>query len=89
MERHLGHEENELEPELQPHLESPEWRAVEKKLRKAPPGVAGNFFAWLTDGMSEPGRAYLRSVVPMPVVTILSRALGRRYGREVAPVWRR
>lgn len=89
VERHLGHEENELEPELQPHLESPEWRAVEKKLRKAPPGVAGNFFAWLTDGMSEPGRAYLRSVVPMPVVTILSRALGRRYRREIAPVWRR
>ena len=41
VERHLAHEENELEPELQPHLETPEWKAVEKKLRQAPPGVAG------------------------------------------------
>jgi hemerythrin-like domain-containing protein len=89
VEQHLTHEENELEPQLSPHLESPEWKVVEKKLRKAPPGVAGNFFAWLTDGMSEPGRAYLRSVVPTPVVTILSGLLGRTYRKEIAPVWRR
>ena len=88
VERHLAHEENELEPQLQPHLETPEWKAVEKQLRKAPPKVAGNFFAWLTDGMSEPGRAYLRSTVPTPVVALLSRLFGRRYNKEVAPVWR-
>jgi hemerythrin-like domain-containing protein len=88
VERHLTHEENELEPELQPHLESPEWKAVEKELRKGSPSVAGNFFAWLTDGMSEPGRAYLRSTVPTPVVTLLSKLFGRKYTKEIAPVWR-
>ena len=54
VERHFAHEENELEPQLQPFLETPEWKAVEKKLGKQPPSVAGPFFAWLTDGMSEP-----------------------------------
>jgi hemerythrin-like domain-containing protein len=89
VERHLAHEENELEPELQPHLESPEWKAVEKELRKGSPSVAGNFFAWLTDGMSEPGRAYLRSTVPTPVVTLLSKLFGRTYNKQIAPVWKR
>jgi hypothetical protein len=88
VERHLTHEESELEPALRPHLGSPEWKAVEKKLSRQPPTVAGTFFAWLTDGMSEPGRAFLRATVPMPVVTILSRTFGRKYHKEVAPVWR-
>ena len=44
----------------QPHLETPEWKAVEKKLSRQPPGVAGRFFAWLTDGMSDDDRAFLR-----------------------------
>jgi hemerythrin-like domain-containing protein len=88
VERHLAHEENELEPQLTPHMESPEWKAVEKKLSRQPPGVAGPFFAWLTDGMSDGNRAFLRRTVPMPVVVVLSRVFGRRYHREVAPVWR-
>jgi hemerythrin-like domain-containing protein len=89
VERHLTHEETELEPQLHPHVETPEWKAVEKKLSRQPPGVAGNFFAWLTDGMTEPGRAFLRATVPAPVVAVLSRAFGRKYHKEVAPVWRR
>jgi hemerythrin-like domain-containing protein len=86
---HLGHEEDELEPRLIPHLDSPEWKAVEKKLSRQPPGVAGRFFAWLTDGMSDEHRAYLKSTVPTPVVVILARTFGRAYYREVAPVWQR
>jgi hypothetical protein len=88
VERHLTHEENELEPHLQAHVESAEWKAVEKKLSRQPPGVAGSFFAWLTDGMSEPHRAFLRATVPTPVVAVLSRTFGRRYRTGVAPVWR-
>jgi hemerythrin-like domain-containing protein len=88
VERHLAHEEEELEPQLQPHVETPAWKAVEKKLSRQPPTVAGTFFAWLTDGMSEPGRAYLRSTVPTPVVVILSRTFGREYTKEIAPVWK-
>ena len=87
VEGHLTHEENDLEPQLTPLLETPEWKAVEKKLRREPPGVAGRFFAWLTDGMTDRGRAYLKATVPTPVVTVLGRVFGRRYNREIAPVW--
>ncbi len=87
VEEHLQHEERELEPQMAPHLQSPEWKAVEKKLSRQPPKVAGQFFAWVTDGMSEEHRAYLRSTVPPPVVFVLARVFGRRYRREVAPVW--
>jgi hemerythrin-like domain-containing protein len=88
VERHLEHEETELEPQLHPHTESPEWKAVEKKLSRQPPGVAGRFFAWVTDGMSEEHRAFLKQTVPTPVVVVLSRTFGRRYYRDVAPVWK-
>ena len=88
VERHLAHEESDLEPQLQPLLETPEWKAVEKKLRREPPSVTGPFFAWLTDGMSEDHRAYLRSLIPAPVVTVLAKVFGRRYNRDIAPVWR-
>ncbi len=88
VDRHLTHEEDDLEPQLIPLLETPEWKAVEKKLRRQPPGIAGRFFAWLTDGMTDDGRTYLRSTVPTPVVTVLGKVFGRRYNREIAPVWR-
>ncbi len=88
VERHLRHEETELEPQLAPHVESPEWHAVEKKLRRQPLPVAGRFFAWLTDGMPDENRAFLKQTVPTPVVVVLSRTFGRRYYTEVAPTWR-
>lgn len=88
VERHLQHEESELEPLLVRHLESPEWKQVEKALRKARPTALGGFFAWLTDGMQPEHRTYLRSTVPAPVVAVFSRVFGRSYHREVAPVWR-
>ncbi|MGY2130288.1 hemerythrin domain-containing protein [Blastococcus sp. SYSU DS0617] len=87
-ERHLRHEETELEPLLAPHHDSPEWKAVEKKLRSQPLPVTGRFFAWLTDGMSAEHRAFLKQTVPSPVVTVLSRTFGRRYHKEIAPTWR-
>ncbi len=88
VERHLQHEEDDLEPQLNQHLESPEWKAVEKKLSRQPPGVAGRFFAWVTDGMSDEHRAFLKQTVPAPVVAVMSRVLGRRYNKEIAPTWR-
>jgi hemerythrin-like domain-containing protein len=88
VERHLRHEEDELEPQLAPHLDGPEWKAVEKKLSRQPLPVAGRFFAWLTDGMTDEHRAFLKRTVPTPVVAVLSRTFGRRYYREVAPTWR-
>jgi hemerythrin-like domain-containing protein len=88
VERHLTHEENELEPQLHPLTETPEWKAVEKKLSRQPPSVAGPFFAWLTDGMSGDHRAFLRTLIPPPVVTVLAKVFGRRYNRDIAPIWR-
>ncbi len=88
VERHLRHEETELEPQLAPHTGTPEWHAVEKKLRSQPLPVAGRFFAWLTDGMTEENRAFLKRTVPSPVVTVMSRVFGRRYYKDVAPTWR-
>jgi hemerythrin-like domain-containing protein len=88
VEQHFRHEETELEPQLRPHLESPEWKATEKKLSRQPPSVAGPFFAWLTDGMTDEQQKFLRTQVPGPVVTVLAKVFGRSYYREVAPVWR-
>ena len=87
VERHLHHEENDLEPLMLPHLETPEWKAVEKQLR--PPSLAesGRFMAWVQDGMPDAERAYLRSTIPAPVTFLLSRLAGRSYHRDVAPVW--
>ena len=88
VERHLTHEESELEPQLHPLTDTPEWKAVEKKLSRQPPSVAGPFFAWLTDGMSKGHRAFMRTLVPAPVVTLLAKVFGRRYNRDIAPIWR-
>jgi len=89
VERHLRHEEDELEPVLAPRLDSPGWKAVEKKLRRQPPAVTGRFFAWVTDGMGHAERAYFRATVPPPVTYVLAHTAGRSYYRDVAPVWQR
>jgi len=87
VERHLHHEENDLEPLMLPHLETPEWKAVEKRLR--PPSLAesGRFMAWIQDGMPDDARTHLRSTIPAPVTFLLSRLAGRSYYKEVAPAW--
>jgi hypothetical protein len=75
-------------PLMVPHLESAEWKAAEKQLRRQPPGVAGRFFAWIQDGMDDPERKYLGRTVPTPVRLVLSKVFGRGYHREIAPAWR-
>lgn len=87
-ERHLAHEEQELEPAMIAHFESEEWKAVEKQLRRQPPRVAGPFFAWIQDGMGAEEQQYVASTVPAPVRWVMSRVFGRSYHREIAPIWR-
>jgi len=87
VDRHLDHEENEFEPAVEPHLDSAEWKEVEKRLRRQPLGQVGPFMAWLQDGMEPHTRAYLRSTIPPPVLFLLGRVFGRAYHREIAPVW--
>lgn len=85
---HLFHEEHDVMPAIVERMGTPDWKAVEKQLRKGSPLLAGRMFAWLQDGAEPEVRTALRSLVPPPVLLLLSRGLGRTYHREVAPVWR-
>lgn len=88
VDQHLDHEEAEFEPLLLPHVTTPGWKAVEKKLqREGSLTEGGNFMAWVQDGMSAEGREFLNSTIPRPVTFLLSRLAGRRYRRDIAPVW--
>ena len=87
VDRHLDHEEEELEPALVPYLGTPEWKGVEKKLRQRPMSTAGPFLAWLQDGMEPPVRTFLRSTIPGPVLKVIPALFGRSYKRDIAPVW--
>jgi hypothetical protein len=89
VDRHLSHEEGDLEPLLMAHVETAEWKAIQKQLRPKSPVVTGKFLAWIQDGMSDDGRAYLRSTIPPPVTALLGRIGGRSYHRDIAPTWRR
>ncbi len=88
VERHLTHEETVFEPLLRPHLETPEWKAVEKQLRAGSVTEGAVMFAWLQDEMDPRARAALDQIIPRPVTWALPRLLGRRYHREIAPLWR-
>lgn len=88
VDRHLTHEETDLDPIIRKHAETPEWQAVEKQFRRRPPGDIGQFLAWLTDGMADDERAYFRSTIPAPVVAVFTRVFGRRYTKTIAPTWR-
>jgi hemerythrin-like domain-containing protein len=85
---HLQHEESAVMPTIMERQETPEWKAVEKQLRKAPPLLAGRMFAWVQDGAGPEEVAALRATVPTPVLFVFSRVLGRSYHRDVAPAWR-
>ena len=88
VERHLSHEEVELEPQILQHRESAEWKAVEKKLRAGSPVHGGRMFAWILDGASPEVTGYLKGAIPGPVLLLLSRVFGIGYQRSIAPVWR-
>ncbi len=88
VERHLRHEEHELEPEVARHHDTEAWRAVEKKLRGGSPRAGGEMFAWLLDGADREADSFVRSTMPRPVLLLLSRVLGAGYHRSIAPVWR-
>jgi hypothetical protein len=86
--RHLAHEEADVEDVMNGLEDDPEWKAAAAKMRPASIVDAANALAWMQDGAGEQERSSLRSHVPAPVVTVLTRVLARRYQREVAPVWR-
>lgn len=86
---HLDHEEAVTEPALAANPDHPAYQEMAKKFsRRAGPAKAGTFFAWMDDGATAEERAALAESVPGPVLKILSGVFGRRYRKEVAPVWR-
>ena len=85
---HLDHEEGAIEDTYLAHADSPEMKEMGKQFAKVSPAKGGTFFAWLTDGAGAAERAALDESVPKPVQKIVSALFGRRYRREVAPVWR-
>jgi len=85
---HLVHEERDVMPTVVEREDTPEWKAVEKQLRKGSLVRAGRMFAWLQDGADARILASLRESFPPPVLFLLGRVLGRSYHRDVAPVWR-
>jgi hypothetical protein len=87
VDRHLDHEEDELEPALAAYLETPEWKGVEKQLRRRSMSEVGPFLAWLQDGQEPTARTSLRSTIPPPVLVAIPALFGRSYTRRIAPVW--
>jgi hypothetical protein len=85
---HLDHEETLTEPVLAANHDHPAYREMSKKFsRRSGPAAAGTFFAWMEDGATAEEQAALRESVPGPVLAILGGLFGRRYRKEVAPVW--
>jgi len=85
---HLDHEERDVEPVIRQHVETPEWKAVERRFREGGVTRGGNLMAWLQDGGSPDAQAALKSTIPAPVLFVLSRVFGRAYHKEIAPIWR-
>jgi DUF438 domain-containing protein len=88
VERHLAHEEAELEPALLSHEDDPVVREAMKAVRKQPPGQIGWFVEWLRDGASAEALAALDATIPRPVQKVFGTVFGRGYRTTIAPVWR-
>jgi hemerythrin-like domain-containing protein len=85
---HLDHEETLTEPALAEHDGSPAVKEMGRKFsRRSGLAKAGTFFAWMEDGATPEEKAALRESVPGPVLAIIGSIFGRRYRKEVAPVW--
>lgn len=85
---HLDHEEQAIEGPLLENHDHPAVKEMGRKFsRRSGPPVAGVFFAWMEDGATADEKAALRESVPGPVLAVLGGVFGRRYRREVAPVW--
>ena len=85
---HLEHEEQDLEPISVSHANTKPMKAALAKVKKAHLTKMGNFVEWLQDGATEADKAGLRREIPRPVVLLFGAVAGRRYRKQIAPVWR-
>jgi hemerythrin-like domain-containing protein len=85
---HLDHEEQETESALIRYEGDPAMKEMGKKFsRRTGPAKAGIFFAWMQDGATAEERSALAANVPRPVIAVIGGIFGRRYRKDVAPVW--
>ncbi len=85
---HLDHEEETSEPVYQKEKDHPAIKEMGKKFsRRTGIGQAGVFMAWLQDGATPEEKAGLRGNVPGPVLAIIAGLFGRKYRKDVRPVW--
>jgi hemerythrin-like domain-containing protein len=85
---HLDHEEQATESLLAENAGHPAVKEMGKRFgRRAGPPKAGVFFAWVQDGATADELAALRASVPGPVMSVIGGLFGRRYRKEVAPLW--
>jgi hemerythrin-like domain-containing protein len=87
---HLDHEEQETEPVFAQHAGDPALKEMGRKFgRRMGAAGAGVFFVWMQDGATAEEKSALADSVPRPVLAVMGGLLGRRYRKDVAPVWRR
>jgi hemerythrin-like domain-containing protein len=84
---HLDHEEAEIEPVYLAKRDDPAIKAMGRQFARVSPPVAGTFFAWVTDGATPEEIAAIKQNIPGPVLAVINGVFGRKYRREVAPVW--
>lgn len=86
---HLDNEEAVSEPLYAEKYDDPAIKAMGKQFgRDQPLKVGAEFFAWVTHGATAEEMAALKGSVPGPVLAIVPKLFGRRYYKEIAPIWR-
>jgi len=85
---HLDHEEQEIEPVYLANTDSAPIKEMGRQFARAQnPARAGRFFAWVMNGATPEEQAAVREGIPKPVLAVISGVFGRRYRKEIAPVW--
>ena len=88
VETHFAHEETDLEAFSASVSDTAPMKRAQDQVRKTQsPTQVGGYLAWLQDEADADALAYLGSAIPRPVLVVASRLLGRRYRREIAPIW--
>ena len=82
---HLEHEERELEHFYLENHDHPEVVAMSREFRQRNMSKAGQFLSWVTDGATPEERASI--AIPGPVFAVMTGLFGRKYRKEIAPVW--
>lgn len=85
---HLDHEEQEIEQIYLDKKDTPEIKAMGRAFGKVSPARGGRFFEWVLDGATPEEQSAIKGTVPGPVLAIIGGVFGRRYRKEIAPVWR-